>query len=206
MARSTLELLLDSIKDKEEQPAEELPWLPKRPTSRARLPSSRVRPSLLFGEYKLNRSTGNISRQTSSTTDNFHSKERDEPTVSLASVCFLHEKDNSHTNEMNEPSVNRNHVASVLSPSKSDKSHSNNAVNQKHVEEGKLEKIDMSKDRLNTGGTDEEFVLQAMNSIKKQEQSVGLDSMKKRKRDYHHTWRKVLNLLSLIKYYSHCAL
>ena len=41
MARSTLEILLDSVQDREEKPAEDLPRLPQRPLSRGRLPSSR---------------------------------------------------------------------------------------------------------------------------------------------------------------------
>ena len=41
MARSTLEILLDSMQDREEKPADDLPRLPQRPPSRGRLPSSR---------------------------------------------------------------------------------------------------------------------------------------------------------------------
>ncbi|MCO5600604.1 hypothetical protein L7F22_054719 [Adiantum nelumboides] len=47
MARSTLELLLDSIKDRDEEPPDYLPALPQRPTSRARLPSRKITSALL---------------------------------------------------------------------------------------------------------------------------------------------------------------
>eukprot|EP00250_Pteridium_aquilinum_P016363 c23066_g2_i3 orf=1965-4637(-) len=48
MARSTLELLLESIKDREEEPPDHLPVLPQRPASRARLPSRKRTSALLF--------------------------------------------------------------------------------------------------------------------------------------------------------------
>ncbi|KAI5078437.1 hypothetical protein GOP47_0006108 [Adiantum capillus-veneris] len=48
MARSTLELLLDSIKEREEEPPDHLPALPHRPTSRARLPSRKRTSALLL--------------------------------------------------------------------------------------------------------------------------------------------------------------
>ncbi|MCO5562624.1 hypothetical protein L7F22_016252 [Adiantum nelumboides] len=47
MARSTLELLLESIKDRDEEPPDHLPALPQRPTSRARLPSRKITSALL---------------------------------------------------------------------------------------------------------------------------------------------------------------
>ncbi|KAH7431352.1 hypothetical protein KP509_08G044300 [Ceratopteris richardii] len=50
MARSTLELLLDSIKDRDEEPPDRLPALPQRPTSRGRLPSRKRTPALFLAQ------------------------------------------------------------------------------------------------------------------------------------------------------------
>lgn len=63
MARSTLELLLDSIKEREEEPPDHLPVLPQRPTSRARLPSRKRTSVLLFADPSLEQPNGHTQHQ-----------------------------------------------------------------------------------------------------------------------------------------------
>ena len=202
MARSTLELLLESIKDKEEDPAEELPWLPKRPPSRARLPSSRVRASLLFAEHNLSGCNGNQLLQASSMVNNFHSKERNGSAVTVRSDHFMSEKDEAQLKKRNNNSVDENHLAIVGSPSDAEKSQSkernDHTINGNHFEMvGRPEEIDVTKQHgSETVPTDEESV----DSIKKQKpSSEELGSIKKRKRDYTLAWRKVLNIPLLMK-------